>query len=475
MNTAIYVRVSTADQAIEGYSIQEQIERLKKYCEAMNWNVYKIYTDAGFTGSTTDRPALTEMLRDIKQGKINKVLVYKLDRLSRSQLDTLYLIEKVFLAKNVDFVSMSENFDTATPFGRAMIGILAVFAQLEREQIKERMKMGKEARAKEGKFRGSWNIPIGYDYKNDELITNDYEKLQVLEVFRMFFDDVPIKRMIAILHEKGFKHKYGEWNDRTIRNVLRSRYYLGYINYCGEWFKGSHEAFITEQQHDLAVEMLDKRKQDYDRNRRPGKVQSYLGGLLICKQCGAKYSKRTSAKSKDGSQRHYYSCNSRIKASPQLVTDPDCKNKSWRMEELDQIIFDEISKLKTDEEYYQNLVNQSSEDEKNRPEVIRAELERLRKQTVKLMDLYVSGDFPLSWLQTKMEDINVQKEHMETELESIRNAQKKDQSKEKATEMISTFAEAVQYGDFKQLRGLIEALIDHIELDGENIEIHWNF
>ena len=150
MNVALLARVSTQEQAINGHSIGEQIERMHKYCDAMGWTVYKEYTDAGYSGANTDRPALQRMIRDIKAGKINKVLVYKLDRLSRSQKDTLYLIEDVFLANNTDFVSMSENFDTSTPFGRAMIGILAVFAQLEREQIKERMQMGKEARAKEG-------------------------------------------------------------------------------------------------------------------------------------------------------------------------------------------------------------------------------------------------------------------------------------------------------------------------------------
>ena len=152
MRVALYPRVSTQEQAKEGYSIGEQIERLTDYCKAMRWEVYKIYTDPGYSGGNTDRPGLQEMIKDVEAGLIDKVVVYKLDRLSRSQLDTLYLIEKVFLANGTDFVSMSENFDTSTPFGRAMIGILAVFAQLEREQIKERMGMGKEDALDAGKL-----------------------------------------------------------------------------------------------------------------------------------------------------------------------------------------------------------------------------------------------------------------------------------------------------------------------------------
>ena len=148
---AIYVRVSTTNQAEEGYSIDEQKDKLKSYCQIKDWNVYKVYTDGGFSGSNTERPALEKLIKDAKNKKFDTVLVYKLDRLSRSQKDTLYLIEEVFIKNGIEFLSLQENFDTSTPFGKAMIGLLAVFAQLEREQIKERMQLGKLGRAKSGK------------------------------------------------------------------------------------------------------------------------------------------------------------------------------------------------------------------------------------------------------------------------------------------------------------------------------------
>ena len=145
---AIYVRVSTTSQVDEGYSIDEQKAKLTSYCEIKDWNIYDIYTDGGFSGSNTERPALEQLIRDAKRKLFDTVLVYKLDRLSRSQKDTLYLIEDVFLENDIEFVSLLENFDTSTPFGKAMIGLLSVFAQLEREQIKERMQLGKLGRAK---------------------------------------------------------------------------------------------------------------------------------------------------------------------------------------------------------------------------------------------------------------------------------------------------------------------------------------
>lgn len=122
LKVVIYVRVSTTEQATEGYSIGEQTERLKMYCEAMGWEIVDIFVDPGYSGGDTNRPGLTSMIKTVETTDVDKVVVYKLDRLSRSQKDTLFLIEDVFLKNNTDFVSMNENFDTSTPFGRAMIG-----------------------------------------------------------------------------------------------------------------------------------------------------------------------------------------------------------------------------------------------------------------------------------------------------------------------------------------------------------------
>lgn len=140
---ALYIRVSTLEQAQEGYSVGEQKERLIAYCKAKDWIIADIYVDGGYTGSNLNRPGIQKLISETD--KFDLVLVYKLDRLSRSQRDTLYLIEEVFRPKGVDFISMQESFDTSTPFGKAMIGLLAVFAQLEREQIKERTWMGRVA------------------------------------------------------------------------------------------------------------------------------------------------------------------------------------------------------------------------------------------------------------------------------------------------------------------------------------------
>ena len=463
MIVGIYARVSTQEQA-NNYSIAEQVERLTKYCESFGWTVLKQYVDPGFSGASLNRPGLASLINDVKSGKLEKVVVYKLDRLSRSQLDTLYLIEKVFLANAVDFVSMSENFDTSTPFGKAMVGILAVFAQLEREQIKERMQMGKAARAKDGLFMGTWNVPIGYDYIDGQLVTNEFEKSQVQEVFNLFLSGTPIKRMITILKEKGFSHKYGFWNDRTIRNVLRSKTYLGFINYRNEWYQGTHEAFITDDQHTKAVTILDERKRLYEAHRRPGKAQSYLGGLIYCAQCGAKYAKRMGYKRKDGYRHSYYACYSRLGDS-KLSKSDNCKNKFWDMTELDNLVFDQVRKLLIDPEYFEEASEQN-----NRLPAIEAEIEKISDKINKLLDLYLT-DLPVDVLQKRVQEFTRQKEALEAEAQRIKDESEKRISKDR----LKGFGEVLDKGDFTQIRTVLTSLIDKIVVDGENITIHWNF
>lgn len=199
--TALYIRVSTQEQAQEGYSIGEQKERLIAYCKAHDWSIADIYVDGGYSGGNLKRPAIQKLMSETS--KFDVVLVYKLDRLSRSQRDTLYLIEEIFLKNNIDFVSMQESFDTSSPFGRAMIGLLAVFAQLEREQIKERTQMGRMARAKKGLFHGGCNIPIGYDYQDGKLIINPYEAEQVREIFDLYMSGKSLSTIAKIMRQKN--------------------------------------------------------------------------------------------------------------------------------------------------------------------------------------------------------------------------------------------------------------------------------
>lgn len=480
MKVGLYLRVSTVDQAKEGYSIGEQEARLRDYSKAMQWEIHRVYVDPGYSGGNIDRPGLQELIKDVEAGILDKVVVYKLDRLSRSQYDTLFLIQKVFLPNDCDFVSMTENFSTGSPLGRAMIGFLAVFAQLEKDRINERMVMGKDARAKLGLWNGGTE-PIGYDYDiaTDFLNVNEYEIMQVREAHDLFVDQhYPLKTIERLFCEKGYKHKHGEWTAKALRRVLRSKIYLGYLFYKGVWYKGTHAVTIDEEKHNKAVEILDQRAEAFKLTGiKPGVQTTFLGGLLHCKHCGGKYSKTLNSRYKEGKPKVYwYSCYSRCKKVRKMIKDPNCKNKNWKMVELDEIIFNEIRKLALNPEEIAVIQGERKEqrEEPNKVDIISNEIKKIDTQISRFMDLYGEGTFTIEQVSSKVNPLNEQKRGLLKELEKI-NADSGAITAEEALEYILDFEDAIEEGDFNHIRKIIESLIFYIELDNENIDIHWKF
>lgn len=479
MRVALYPRVSSHEQATEGYSIGEQIERLTDYCKAMKWDIHKIYTDPGYSGGNLDRPGLQEMLKDIKAGKVDKVVVYKLDRLSRSQKDTMMLIEDEFLAYGVDFVSMSENFDTSTPFGRAMIGILAVFAQLERENIKERTMIGKEARAKEGKWHGGATEPIGYDYDpaTDLLNINEYEALQIQELYNLFLKGTPLRTIERTFKEKGYKHKHGTWDPKTMRRLMRNKTNIGYIKHRDEWYPGDHDPIIDEAIFEKAVKLLDDRAEQYKLSGvKPGAQTTYLGGLLHCKHCGGKYTKQAGRKSKSGAAPLYYTCYSRGKKVKKMIKDPNCKNKNWRMEELDALVFAEIEQLALDPDYITAIRAEhlKTSDTPEKIAIIEKEIKKLDEQISRFMALYGVGTFTIEQVSKEVAPLNEQRSALTAELDSL-NAETGELTVEETIQLVQSFGDILDSGDFDKIRLAIETLIYYIELDNEVVRIHWKF
>ena len=456
---ACYVRVSSDRQAEEGYSIDEQIERLTAYCKAMGWRIVKIYTDAGYSGGNMNRPALTDLVEASQSRLIDAVVVYKLDRLSRSQRDTLTIIEG-FLEHGVDFVSMTENFDTSTPFGKATIGILSVFAQLEREQIKERCSLGRAGRAKEGKYRGGGYVPIGYDYSNGSLIINETEAAQVRELHRLYQQGESFRTIARIFAEKGYTHKYGTWEVYRVSRVLRNPLYCGYITHKGETFKGEHEPIISEDCFERSMDIHKGRHTAIS----PHLGRSMLGGLLFCGRCGARYG--ISRNGGHNSRYQYYCCHSRRKTSANMVIDPNCKNKNWRKDDLESLVLGEIRKLQNEP---LNVPDQDETDDLRAH--ILAEMEKTDRQKSRLMDLYGAGLFEMDELESKIRPLNDQKERLAAELERIQA----EPTKKTATALVETFADALEQGDTEQVRILVRALIHKIVIDGEDVAIYWTF
>lgn len=468
---ACYIRVSTTEQAENGHSIDEQTERTAKYCDAMGWKEHKPYIDAGFSGGNMERPALKQMIADVEAGKIERVVVYKLDRLSRSQLDTLFLIEKVFLARGVAFVSMSESFDTSTAFGRAAIGILAVFAQLEREQIKERMMMGKVARAKSGKYHGSASIPVGYDYIDGALVPNEEERKQVEYIFERFANGASISRIALEMNKAGITHGGYKWYVATIREMLQRKTYLGYICYAGEWYKGMHEAIISEELFARAQEAMKIHNENVGKhNRKSGRANSFLGGIIVCAKCGRKY-QRIVYRPRSNAPIPKYICEMRAQKSVITRSFPRCENKIWKATEIESIVFGEIEKLALEKPEKPRKSARAV----SRSEAIRAELSATEKKVERIVDLYADGGIQRDALKKKMHALEEAREKLAAELSEAEKEEAEKASREKALPIARSFADVIENGTLEQARLVICSLIEKIEVDDDDVKIYWKF
>lgn len=464
MRVGLYPRVSGHEQE-DNYSIPEQIERMKKYCDAKDWMVYKIYTDAAYSGSNMERPGLQDMIKDCEAGKLDMVLVYKLDRLSRSQKDTLYLIEDVFEANGVGFASMTENFDTSTPHGKFIIGILSVFAQLEREKIRERTMIGKDSRAKEGKWHGSKWVPIGYDYADGQLVPNEYDAMQVKEVAEMALNGTALRTIATVMTKKGYRHKYGEWDAKTIRRVLSNPTNIGMIKNRDKYYEGEHEPILDRKTFEALQDLMAARREQYGTTK---PHRSLLGGILFCKNCGARYARQ----SYNGI--YSYMCYSRSKKMQKMIKDPTCKNDNYRMEVLEAAILDEIRALAVDpDRIAQVRENRPVTDFTEKIKSINSETAKIEAQISKMMDLYALGTIDLNVISDKVASLNATKSALKKELEAMRAGVKKDIMPD---EQIRSVA-ALMSDDLplEDRRDIVQTLIRFIEIDGANVLIHWKF
>jgi site-specific DNA recombinase len=201
---AIYARVSTEEQAKEGYSITAQLQTLRQYAQLYNWEVVEEYVDEGISGkSIKGRPAMKRLIDDVEINKFDAVLVWKISRLSRNMLDTLVILDK-FEKYDVKFISYSENFDTGSPIGRLVLQIMASIAEMERNTLSENVKLGMKQRALEGQWNGG--SVFGYDTVEKQLVINHKEAEIVKMIFEMYASGKGLKAIANYLNKLGYRN-----------------------------------------------------------------------------------------------------------------------------------------------------------------------------------------------------------------------------------------------------------------------------
>lgn len=473
MKVAIYTRVSTIEQAEEGYSISEQQDKLKKYCDIKDWKVARVYTDPGFSGSNTNRPSLQQLISDCKNNMFDAVLVYKLDRLSRSQKDTLYLIEDVFNKNGVGFISLSENFDTSTAFGKAMIGILSVFAQLEREQITERMTLGRVGRAKAGKAMSWANCPFGYTIEKEIYEIDPFRAEIVKRIYRDYLAGVSITKITQNLNEEGHVGKNINWVYQTVKQILKNIVYTGYIKYKGEIYPGLHKPIVSMSDYKKVQAELERRRitQAELNNPRPFRTKYMLSGLMRCGYCNSVLQIATS-KLRSGIQSHRYRCPSSNphKNSSYKRHDFDCGFKFVRKNEIENVIISEIKKLPLNMDKVIN--NQENKDNTKEIKAIKAELQQVEKKQDKMVDLYLLDNINVDELNKKNDELSKRKENLQKRLNSLTD----DKKKEKIEDFIKNAKEAknIDKLDYEKQKVIVRNLISGIKVFSDKVEINWN-
>ncbi len=443
--TALYVRVSTDAQAEEGYSIDAQKEMLLGYCKSKQIENYEFFIDGGFSGSNIERPEMSRLIEKIKSKEIKSVVVYKLDRLSRSQKDTLFLIEDVLNPNQTEFVSLNENLDTSTSIGRAMLGIMSAFAQLERETIKERTRIGMKKRVEAGFWMGGGKVPFGFDYdKTSGKLIKNQDSNVVKKIYEMYIDGHSANYIASAL---GFKY------DQQIIQIIKRKSNYGSIMYNGKEYENCHEGIIDKS---LYLQAMTEMKR---RSKQKVPTSKYLlTGLLECGECKAKLRYQ-----KWGKYSTKIVCYSREKSKKYLIKDENCSLPIFDSEIIENYVLQEIFKIKT------NSIKPNSEDKIN---VIKELKERKRQFENELKRLY--SLFSKSDDDILIEAIEEAKERLQNIKKLIQSEEEKGVvSKEKKLifDKLDNIKSIWKYISIHEQQQFIRSIIEKIVVSKTSIEI----
>lgn len=459
---------------------------------------YKIYSDSGFSGKNIERPQMQQLLTDIKSGKISKVLVYKLDRISRSVLDFNRLLE-LFKEYNVEFNSYSENLDTSSPMGRAMINIISTFAQLEREQTAERVTDNYYSRAKDGRFLGG-TVPYGFNKsttilngKSIPILVENKEQAQIVKyIFSLYAQrDLSLGDVQRTLNAQEIKSAKGtNWDSSKVSKILRNPLYVRadasiYHYYKGRGclitndisdFIGEHGCFIIGKRkasdrrytdikdHQLSLSIHEgfiesdtflKCQYKLDKNARitnsgQSKV-SWLSGLFKCAKCSSSMQIMKSGK------KSYILCRGRYVGK--------CEgSKTIYLEEVEKLVANEIQKKI--EELKSTKLTSSNLNAKAINE-INIKITKIDEEIQGLLDKILEATpTVMQYINNKVEELDKERKQLLVELQS----KSIDNSFEDLEEVLSVNFKEL---DFDKKREVARTLIDKIELSDEVCRIRF--
>lgn len=459
---AIYSRVSTSEQAEEGYSIDEQERLLTEWCKKMNYEIYKCYSDRGISGkSIKGRPAMQELLKDAQEEKFNIVITWKISRIARDMLNLLEIID-ILNRRRIAFRSYSEQFETETPMGKFSLHMMGAVAELERNTISQNVKMGCLARARDGRWGG--NRVLGYDIvpiegtenkkrKDTQLIINEKEAESVRLIFNEYSNGKGYKAITNKLNKLGYKTKKGnDFSVGSIRDILTNPVYIGKIRYNvrQDWSEkrrrainpnpiitdGIHEAIIDEGLWDKVQAIMESKK------GKPSRIydgEYPLTGILRCPKCGAgMVISRTTNKLADGTKKRiaYYCCGAWKNKGTSV-----CNSNTIRVDKANEYVFTKISELLSNEKMVKTIVNNINKERHKKINPAKKELERIDRKKTKLFEAYEEDLISKEEFKERKDELNKRAKSLQEEKEPLLVTLSDDVSEEIPYEFIKSILE----------------------------------
>ena len=398
-SAGIYIRVSTFDQAREGFSLGEQEERLKEFCKFKRYNIYKVYQDAGISAKNDKRPAYQEMIEDVKKGNINVIVALKLDRLTRS----VYDIEKLMKFVNdyeCDIDCMADESNTTTSNGRMVMRIMTSVSQNEIEKCSERTKFGMAGAIKNGHIPN--RTGLGFKRENKKLVPDPLTKDIIVRIFDLYLEGKSHQAIANIYNKEKVLGKTN-WYDSTIQKILSNELYKGdYVN--GKrtkhptYYENVIEPIVSKEKWESCQYQKLRNARHYER------TATYLfTNKLKCSKCGNFLGGHATTKT-NGKKYYYYKCNTCKTYFNEIDIEKELKAFMLELAKQDDLI----------NNYYTPFIKSKLED---KTEDYKKEIKDLDKQLDRIKTAYIKG-------VVKLEDFDKEIKHIEYQKSDLEKRQK---------------------------------------------------
>jgi site-specific DNA recombinase len=483
-SVAIYCRVSTEEQASEGYSISAQKQVLRQYASLYGWQIAEEYVDEGISGKNIKgRPAMQRLVTDIDKNKFQAVLVWKISRLSRNMLDTLMLLDK-FEEFDVKFISYSENFDTSSPIGKLVVQLMASIAEMERNTLSENVKLGMTQRAKEGSWNGG--VVFGYDSLKKELVINHKEAEVVHLIYSLYAEGKGLKAIANHLNKAGYRTKHNRhFSINGIATILDNHVYIGKIRWLQmeNWDKkrrrgknsnpilvdGKHEPIISDELWSIVRAL----RQSKSFKQRQSNEPFLLSSILRCPDCGqGMVPSITTSTRKDGSkQKHrYYVCSDFHNKGSAA-----CKANSIKAYDAEDAVINRIIKFLNDSGGFMETIESINKDAlqanqklKKELETIESELNQIHAVQDKYMEAFEQNTLPISVLQKRLQEVSAKKQVLDQKKNELSIKLSSSESRgipqEVVRLLLEKYVKVLQHSSREKKKQLFQLLLSQITI-----------